>query len=103
MCGKGMAKSKERSLEKALKFSKKKSVYLKNPSKARLKTMPRIKKSLGFNLWGLKEMELNGFGLEREEECFTKGFFWPPPPAQLVKHLKPQRVFLKKSLESFFQ
>lgn len=91
MCGKGIAKSKERILEKALKFSKKKSVYLKNPSKARLKLMPRIKKNLGFNLWILEEAGLNGFGLEREKESFARedrgdsikrSLFCPPPPAQ---------------------
>lgn len=94
MCGKGILKSKERILEKALKFSKKKSVYLKNPKRARLKTIPRIKKYLELDFWILEEVGFNGFGLEREKELFvgafigerdsTKGLFCPPP-AQLTK------------------
>ena len=38
-----MSKSNRASLLKALKFSNKKSVYLKKPSKQRLNIMPKIK------------------------------------------------------------
>lgn len=43
ICGKGIAKSNSKSCAKRLKFSKKKSAYLKNPKNARLNRMPRIR------------------------------------------------------------
>ena len=42
-----MAKSSRIIWEKRLKFSKKKSVYLKKPSKQRLNTMPSVSRSFG--------------------------------------------------------
>ena len=41
--GKGILKSKFKSLEKRLKFSKRKSVYLKPLNNKRLKAIPRMR------------------------------------------------------------